>query len=674
MENNKDREVVQAPADDAAENKLENQAVETAADVQPVNEPDARRAEQAETERALQEAQTGAASGKAQGPKASKDNAEARKARATQKRQVKAAERREKIQKQQEAVMKSKEELAQELERRKAQLQHTKAQMSDKLRQMLSDEIEAMKKRQKTRSAEILAIFAKHNFYANGFTPVELRTTLEDLGPTYVKIGQIMSSRVDMLPESYCKELEKLRQNVKELDPEIARAVIEQETGRKIEDIFLEFRDKPLGSASIGQAHYAVLKDGTRVVAKVQRPLIADMMREDFALLKKLAKIVNTVGEANENDDQMIDLLSVIEELEKVEEEELDFRVEAENTRFFKEHCIDDEEKISCPTVIDELTTERLFTMTFVDGYSISKRDRLIEEGYDPEKIGSVILDNYLHQVLDVGTFHGDPHQGNIMVSHGKPVWIDFGMIGRITEGDVSLLQSLILSLVERDLDALVNAIMSMGATSPKTNRNKLVEDADVMFDKYMNVTNLNDLDLSAVLEEVTDLASKHHISLPGKYTMLVRSIATIEGVIEQLCPELNLFQQITDKLMERVKKNLDVGKELLSAGKDVLEVGRKVSRMPSMAYDALNNALKGRLKMSFELTGYEEILKSLGDTVKSVVLALFACILFIGSCILSTADIQPKTPDGQPLIAAVGMLFSVALGIYTAKHMSKKK
>ena len=674
MENNRDRDIVQAPAGDATENRLENQVEETAADVQPVSELDARRAELAETERALQAAQAEVESGKERVSRAAKDIAEAKKALVAQKRQVREAEWRAKKQSRQESLMKSKEDLQQELERRKAQLKHTKAQMSDKLRQMLSDEMEAMKKRQKTRGAEILAIFAKHNFYANGFTPVELRTTLEDLGPTYVKIGQIMSSRVDMLPESYCKELEKLRQNVKELDPEIARAVIEQETNRKIEDIFLEFRDKPLGSASIGQAHYAVLKDGTKVVAKVQRPLIAEMMREDFVLLKKLAKIVNTVGEANEDSEQMIDLLSVIEELEKVEEEELDFRVEAENTRFFKEHCIDDEEKITCPTVIDELTTERMFTMTFVDGYSISKRDRLIEEGYDPVQIGSVILDNYLHQVLDVGTFHGDPHQGNIMISHGKPIWIDFGMIGRITEGDVSLLQSLVLSLVERDLDALVNAIMSMGATSPQTNRNKLVEDADVMFDKYMNVTNLNDLDLSAVLEEVTDLAAKHHISLPGKYTMLVRSIATIEGVIEQLCPELNLFQQITDKLMERVRKNLDVGQELLSAGKDVLEMGRKVSRMPGMAYDALNNALKGRLKMGFELTGYEDILKRLGDTAKSVVLALFSCVLFIGSCILSTADIQPKTPDGQPLIAAVGLLFSIALGIYTAKHMSKKR
>ena len=677
MENNRDREMNQAPVNDALENELEIQGDEVTPEAVDSGMPD-ETVESPEAEASLEveapvDARAEIDSGRERASKVSKDIAEAKKNLAAQKKQARDAVRREKRQKKQEAAAKSKEERAQELERRKAALQHTKAEMGEKLKQMMSVEIKAMEKYKKTRAAEIMAVFARHNFYANGFTPVELRTTLEDLGPTYVKIGQIMSSRVDMLPESYCRELEKLRQNVKELDPEIARAVIEQETGRKIDEIFLEFRDKPLGSASIGQAHYAVLKDGTKVVTKVQRPLIADMMREDFVLLKKLASLVNTVSDADGEGDQMIDLLSVIEELEKVEEEELDFRVEAENTRFFKENCIDDEEKITCPTVIDELTTERLFTMTFVDGYSIAKRDRLIEEGYDPEQIGSVILDNYIHQVLDVGTFHGDPHQGNIMVSHGKPVWIDFGMIGRITDQDVNIIQSLIMSLIERDLDSLVNAIMSMGAASPKTNRSKLIEDADVMFDKYMNVTNLDELDLASLLAEITDLASKHHISLPGKYTMLVRSIATIEGVIEQLCPELNLFQQITDRIMERMKKSFNIEQELLSAGKDVLELTKKMQRMPGMAYDALNNAVKGRLKLNFELTGYDEILKSLGETARNIVMALFACVLFIGSAILSTADINPKTSDGQPLVAAAGMIFSVALAIYTIRRMSKK-
>ena len=154
---------------------------------------------------------------------------------------------------------------------------------------------------------------------------------------------------------------------------------------------------------------------------------------------------------------------------------------------------------------------------------------------------------------------------------------------------------------------------------------------------------------------------------------MLVRSVGTIEGVIEQLCPELNLFQQITDRVMERMRKSFDVGQELISAGKDVLELTKKMQRMPGMAYDALNNAVKGRLKLNFELTGYEEILKSLGDTAKSVVLALFACVLFVGSAILSTADIQPKTPGGQPLVAAAGRVLHRPGNLYHQTHVKEE-
>ena len=572
-----------------------------------------------------------------------------------------------------ETYRKSKETLHRELQERKERLEHTQAELGDKLKNLLKKEIDEQKKKERHRAAEIIGVFSAHNFYANGFTPEEMRTTLEDLGPTYVKIGQIMSSRVDLLPESYCKELEKLRQNVKELDPQIARAVIEQETGKPIDELFSEFRDKPLGSASIGQVHYAVMKDGTRVVVKVQRPLIADMMRNDYVLLKKGAALINAIGEAGD-DEEKLDLLSVIEEMEKVTEEELDFRIEAENTRFFKENCIEDETKISCPTVIDELTTERMFTMTFVDGCSIGKKDKVIAQGCDVNEIGTVIVDNYLHQVLDVGTFHADPHQGNIMVAGGIPYWIDFGMIGRITEADVGILQNMVLSLVDGDMEALVNAVMSMGATSPRTNRNKLLDDVEVMFGKYMNVTSINDLDLGAVLEEVIDLCTKHHITLPGKYTMLVRSIATFEGVLEQLCPDLNLFELVSGKLMDRAKKNLDVSKELLSAGKEALEIGKKTVKLPVLASDALNSMVKGRMKMNMELTGYEEILRKTENTVFNVVLAFFACVLFFGSCILTTADISPKTSGGVPLIAAVGIVFSIALAIFTVRKMLKKK
>lgn len=546
-------------------------------------------------------------------------------------------------------------------------------EMSSDLKSLLSNDIAKMKRLQKTRGAEILAIFAKHNFYAGGFTPLELRTTLEDLGPTYVKIGQIMSSRVDMLPESYCKELEKLRSNVKPLDSQVARAVIEQETGKKIEEIFSEFNDDPLGSASIGQAHSGTLLDGTKVVTKVQRPLIADMMRQDFVLLKKLAAGIATVNAGKEDETEQLDLMAVISELEQVTEEELDFRIEAANTIFFKENCIEDETKISCPTVYPELTTERIMTMSFVDGYSVAKKDRLVADGYDPNEIGAVIVDNYVHQVLDVGTFHADPHQGNMMVSNGVPYWIDFGMIGRLTSANIKTIQDLILSIINTDTEALVNAAMSMGATSAKTDRNKLMEDLDALISKYMSVTNLDELDLAVLLGDLTDIMSKHSIKIPGEYTMLIRSIATIEGVIEQLCPELNLFEMITTKLMDRAKQSFDVQQTLLSVGKDALSVGKKAARVPGLAADALNSIIKGRTKINLELTGYQDLMRDFNDLTRNVVLAIFACVIFFGSCILCLTDIQPQTVDGLPIVAVFGFIFSIALGVYTVKKMTKK-
>ena len=590
-----------------------------------------------------------------------------------------AAENKNKVAQELEEKAEELKETAQELEETAGELKESAQETAEEVKAAVSGDTGELLKlekkgKKKGRGLEIIGVFAKHNFYANGLTPVELRTTLEDLGPTYVKIGQIMSSRLDLLPESYCKELEKLRQNVQELDPKLARAVIEQETGKKIDEIYSEFRDKPLGSASVGQAHYGVLKDGRKVVTKVQRPFIADMMREDFVMLKKLAKGVSTVGEDPDSDNQM-DLVEVIEEFEKVTEEELDFRVEAQNTRFFKENVIEDETKITCPDVIDELTTERIFTMTFVDGYSISKKEKIVEDGFDVEAIGRSIVDSYVHQVLDVGTFHADPHQGNIMVQNGSgvPEWIDFGMIGRISESDIKVIQQLVLAVLEKDVETIAGAVMGLGAASPKTNRDRLIEDLDVFMDQYVNVTSISDLDISMLFEEICTLADKHHIKMPGRFTMLVRSLATIEGVIEELCPSLNLFEIISGKLMDRAKKSFDLEQELISVGKDALEISKKAAKIPALVSDVLKGVARGRTKINLELTGYEELINKGSDSIKNIVLALFACIVFIGSCVLCLADIRPKAPGGIPAVAAIGLIFSVALAIYTIQKISKK-
>ena len=561
-----------------------------------------------------------------------------------------------------------KQKLMDELENEKEQIKRSTEEMSAELKRLLESEIKVFHQREKHRSAEIIAIFARHNFYANGFTPQELRTTLEDLGPTYVKMGQIMSSRVDLLPPVYCKELEKLRENVKPLDPAVAKAVIEQETGKRIDEIYTEFQDEPLGSASIAQVHYGVLKDGTRVVTKVQRPLIADMMRKDFVLLGRLVDLVNIVEE--DSDEQVIDFKSVIEQLEQVTKAELDFRIEAENTRLFKKECINDEERISCPTVIDDLTTERVFTMTYIDGCSIDDTEKLLAEGCDLSEIGSVIVDSYLHQILDVGTFHGDPHQGNILVSHGKPYWIDFGMIGHITDKDIDLIQTAVKGMLIQDANVLVNAVMGMGAASEKTDRTKLTHDAEGFIEKYMNAKSVSDINMTEVFDEVMSLAAKNHVSMPGRFTMLARSITTMEGVIEQLCPDLNIFNMLYAKMKERRWQNANIKRELYEKGKELFNAGKKTARIPILASEALDAMVKGKTKVGFELTGYEEPLNRISHFLRYTVLTLVASVLFIGSCILCTTSFKPLLPNGVPLLAVAGIIFSIALAIFSIKKL----
>ena len=561
-----------------------------------------------------------------------------------------------------------KQKLMDELEIEKEQIKRSTEEMSAELKRLLESEIKVFHQREKHRSAEMIAIFARHNFYANGFTPQELRTTLEDLGPTYVKMGQIMSSRVDLLPPVYCKELEKLRENVKPLDPAVAKAVIEQETGKRIDEIYTEFQDEPLGSASIAQVHYGVLKDGTRVVTKVQRPLIADMMRKDFVLLGRLVDLVNIVEE--DSDEQVIDFKSVIEQLEQVTKAELDFRIEAENTRLFKKECIDDEERISCPTVIDDLTTERVFTMTYIDGCSIDDTEKLLAEGCDLSEIGSVIVDSYLHQILDVGTFHGDPHQGNILVSHGKPYWIDFGMIGHITDKDIDLIQTAVKGMLIQDANVLVNAVMGMGAASEKTDRTKLTHDAEGFIEKYMNAKSVSDINMTEVFDEVMSLAAKNHVSMPGRFTMLARSITTMEGVIEQLCPDLNIFNMLYAKMKERRWQNANIKRELYEKGKELFNAGKKTARIPILASEALDAMVKGKTKVGFELTGYEEPLNRISHFLRYTVLTLVASVLFIGSCILCTTSFKPLLPNGVPLLAVAGIIFSIALAIFSIKKL----
>jgi len=222
-------------------------------------------------------------------------------------------------------------------------------------------------------------------------------------------------------------------------------------------------------------------------------------------------------------------------------------------------------------------------------------------------------------------------------------------------------------------VETIANSIMSMGASTPQTNRDRMMEDLDSFLDRYCSVTSINDLDVSVLFEEICNLAAKHHVKMPGRFTMLVRSLGTIEGVIEEFCPALNLFEILSNKMMDRAKSKFDLEQEIVAVGKDALEISKKAAKIPALASDVLKNVARGRTKINLELTGYEDLIDKSSESIRNVVMALFACVLFFGSCILCTTDLQPTAPGGMPAIAVVGLIFSVALAIYALGNLSKK-
>ena len=309
----------------------------------------------------------------------------------------------------------------------------------------------------KHRLAQIIAILKKHHL-TKGIDPVKLRMILEDLGPTFVKIGQIMSSRQDMFSERYCQELTQLRDNVAPMNMATIRTVVEDEYGTDLEDIFMTFDQVPLGSASIAQVHKATLRNGKQIVVKVQRPSIYNMMERDISLVRRAIQLLRL----NEVLGSVVDLNIVLDEFWQTAKEEMDFLNEAQ----YAEHFIklnEDLLYIGAPHIETEYTTSKVLVMEYVDGFEIDNRDLLLKNGYDNHEIAVKISENYIKQIVDDGFFHADPHPGNLRIRDGKIVWIDFGMMGILKREDKDLMKQAVLAIGNNDTQQLADVILVLG-------------------------------------------------------------------------------------------------------------------------------------------------------------------------------------------------------------------
>lgn len=510
------------------------------------------------------------------------------------------------------------------------------------------------KENSKVRLREIVGVLRKHEVIY-GMTPEKLRLIVEDLGPTYVKMGQVMSMRSDLLPQSYCDELVKLRADVKPIDFSEVVTLIEKEYGVPIQEVFPVIEEKPLGSASIAQVHIVTLKNGQKAVAKVQRPGIKEVMAQDIVLMRKAAKLLQII----EGPSDVIDFNKIIEELWIVSQQEMDFLLEAGNCKELAE-LNTGIEYIAFPEVESRLTTSKILVMEYIDGIQIDKVSELLEQGYDMHEIGMKLAKNYVKQVIDDGFFHADPHPGNIWIRDGKIVWLDLGMVGKLNHRDRINIKNAVFAIVNGDIYELKSAILSLGKVKRTVNHPRLYNDLEELQSRYGSM-DLGSMNLGEMFQEIIEMCNRHGIAIPASITMLGRGVMTIEGVLEACCPDVNFIQIISSHMSEEIFQDFDVSKELKQSGKLFMQSTRKVMELPSNLSDLVKMTVKGQTKVNLDVTGAEEPIKQIGKMVDKLIICIISAALLIGSSLISTTNMKPQVLD-IPLFGIVGFFGSTIL------------
>lgn len=517
-----------------------------------------------------------------------------------------------------------------------------------------------------TRVSEIIEVL-KRSDIVHGLNPQKLKSILEELGPTFIKLGQIMSMRPDLIPQAYCDELAGLQSSVTPMDFSEVRQVIQKEYGVPYKDVFANVDPIPLGSASIAQVHRARLKDGQEIVIKVQRLGIEETMGRDIAILRKAIGIMNLVSQAGD----AFDFKIMIEEMWIVAQQEMDFLIEASHLEEFA-RLNSEIQYVDCPIVNRHLTTAHILVMEYVNGIPIDQKGVLIENGYDLDEIGAKLAESYAKQVLDDAFFHADPHPGNICIREGKIIWLDLGMMGRLTARDKQLFRSAVSAIAAGDIYELKNAVLSIGVVREKINHAALYNDIDLMLAKYGHV-DFSNIDLGQVIVDLTNISNTHHIGMPEGVSMLGRGVMTIEGVLSTLSPQINFVTILSNHMRGNGLNDIDWQGELTELVVNALHSFKKALDIPSAAADILKMTVKGQTKVNLELTGSEEPLSKLDMMMDKLIIAIITAALLVGSSLICTTDMAGRL-FGIPVLGAVGFLLAILLGAWLLYGIIKKK
>lgn len=532
-------------------------------------------------------------------------------------------------------------------------------------------ELKSHKKQQKEENSErfreIKDVLRK-NQITRGVTPEKLRMILEELGPTYIKLGQIMSLHSDFLPKAYCDELLKLNSDVTPMPFDDVEDVINHSYGQDWRELFQFIEEAPLGSASIAQVHRARLKNGEEVIIKVERKGIYDTMARDIGLLHRLVKLIPPVGDFK----NLVDLDMVLDELWSVAQEEMDFLKEAANMDEFSRNNAS-VQYVTTPKLYHEYSTGHVLVMEYIDGYSLDDVESLQNAGYDMDEIGTKFVNNFIKQVMDDGFFHADPHPGNVKIRDGKIVWIDMGMMGRLSEKDRHTMIKGIRGIALHDISMVENSVLEIGEFRGKPDRERLYQDLKKFIADY-GTTSMGSLDVAAAIAGLVEIMKQNRISLPHGVSMLCRGLTHIQGVLAVISPDINMMQIAVNRYTEDFLKNINWKSEFQKQARIVYRSVNKGVEIPGLVTDILKEHLEGQSVVNIDLHSSEDLTNVISAAIRNIVVGLCVAALLIASSVICTTDMAPKIL-GIPALGFAGYAFAMVVSIFlTVRYLWSKR
>ncbi|OQX92983.1 MAG: hypothetical protein B6D58_00010 [candidate division Zixibacteria bacterium 4484_95] len=490
-------------------------------------------------------------------------------------------------------------------------------------------------------------------------TPVRVRLALEELGPTFVKLGQVLSTRPFLIPMNYIIELSKLQDQVEPMPWSLAVDILSGELGKPVEDCFSEIDPVPIASASLAQVHNATLMDGTPVVVKIQREGIKKVIDSDMRILYDIADLLyKNIPESRHYDPK-----GIVEELSYTTFKELNFLNEARNMEIFAEN-FKNEPVVKVPKIYWDYTTLKVLTMERIKGIKISRLEELKKAGFNTQLIcknGSRLI---LKMIFEDGFFHADPHPGNLFVCEGGVIApVDYGMMGVLSDSQMDELADLVVTAMSRDAGAIVRILQNSGIVPDDVNTRALEQDINELIVKYYHM-DLSRIEMKTALDEFITLVQRYKIRLQADFMLLGKALSTYEEVGRMLYPQFNFFAEIIPYVRKLTARKYKPGRFYKDILKILNELRWLLVESPREWRQIASKLRKGEMAFQLQHKGLETLIKELDSSSNRLSVSLLVAGLIVGSSMIMTVDKGYMIFD-VPLLGLIGYLVAGVLSIY---------